>query len=348
MESRRYSIASHVIEISLEEPWNFMEMSEEVGRRVSLAASGQALESVVPIRAGDDEPSRTFVTCPAELPSEPKCGMLDFSQYEPFRYSGEDAPLCTVHVHASCEEDLAAGTTELYFEKGELPYFRILRRGEDVIIELMPLPDKVSAYLLIPEDRKVMHFYPVGQYGPSESYGYRTLFQLNTAIMISFAAATASHNTLLMHASVIAKGDGAYLFFGTSGTGKSTHSRLWLENVEGASLLNDDNPALRVIDGNVMAYGTPWSGKTPCYRNLALPVKALVHLHQDKQNTIAGLSPLQGYININTSASCLRWNDSDTDACISVSEKIAMKVPSFELGCLPDADAALVCASAVI
>lgn len=264
MDSRKYLIASHVVEISLEQPWHFMEMQDAVCRRVAVAAAGQPLEGVVPVRAGDEEPSRTFVTCSFELPAEPACGMLDFSQYEPFRYSGEDAPLCTIQVHASYDTDLITGASEVYYDNKELPFYRILRRGDDTVIELVPLPDRVSAYLLIPKDRKVMHFYPVGPYQPSVSYGYRSLFQLNTAIMIAFAAASAPEQTLLMHASVIAKEAGAYLFFGTSGTGKSTHSRLWLENVEGSSLLNDDNPALRVIDGKVIVFGTPWSGKTPC------------------------------------------------------------------------------------
>ena len=57
------------------------------------------------------------------------------------------------------------------------------------------------------------------------------------------------------------------MLLGKSGTGKSTHSRLWLKYIPDTKLLNDDNPAVRIMDNNtIMIYGTPWSGKTPCYK----------------------------------------------------------------------------------
>ncbi|MBO6066250.1 MAG: transposase, partial [Lachnospiraceae bacterium] len=89
-----------------------------------------------------------------------------------------------------------------------------------------------------------------------------------------------NHVHLLMHASVTMHAGKGYLFLGKSGTGKSTHSQLWINNIEGCELLNDDNPVLRVEDdGSVRVYGSPWSGKTPCYRNLDVPVGAIVDLH---------------------------------------------------------------------
>ena len=93
-----------------------------------------------------------------------------------------------------------------------------------------------------------------------------------------YAFRTATLGTLEMHASVIAHEGRGYLFLAKSGTGKSTQSRMWLRCIEGAKLLNDDNPAIRIADGRPLVFGTPWSGKTPCWRNLSVPVKALVRL----------------------------------------------------------------------
>lgn len=119
---------------------------------------------------------------------------------------------------------------------------------------------------------------------PSEDYSVNTLyvpsvnadrlmsFAVSNALMLLYAFKTNPFDTLLVHASVVGYDGGAYMFLGRSGTGKSTHSRLWLENIEGTYLLNDDNPVIRFIDGEVMAYGSPWSGKTPCYRNESLPI----------------------------------------------------------------------------
>lgn len=75
------------------------------------------------------------------------------------------------------------------------------------------------------------------------------------------------------------------MLLGKSGTGKSTHSRLWLKYIPDTKLLNDDNPAVRIMDNNtIMIYGTPWSGKTPCYKNVGVLLEGLVRLRQAPEN----------------------------------------------------------------
>ena len=69
------------------------------------------------------------------------------------------------------------------------------------------------------------------------------------------------HNGIMLHSSCVVVDDGAYLFTARSGTGKSTHTNLWLEKFgDRAYILNDDKPALRLENGTWFAYGTPWSG----------------------------------------------------------------------------------------
>ncbi len=80
------------------------------------------------------------------------------------------------------------------------------------------------------------------------------------------------------------------MFLGPSGTGKSTHASLWLENVEGTELVNDDNPVVRILDdGSIKVYGSPWSGKTPCYLNVNYPLGGIVNLIQASHNKISRL-----------------------------------------------------------
>ena len=87
---------------------------------------------------------------------------------------------------------------------------------------------------------------------------------INRLIMIAYGVAIAPYRMLKMHASVTVLNGEALLFLGVSGTGKSTHSRLWRKYVPGATLLNDDEPIVRVLeDGEVRVYGCPWSGSTP-------------------------------------------------------------------------------------
>jgi hypothetical protein len=151
----------------------------------------------------------------------------------------------------------------------------------------------------------------------------------------------------MIHASVIAFEGKGYVFLGKSGTGKSTHSRLWLENIEGTWLLNDDNPVIRVEGDNVNIYGTPWSGKTPCYKNEGLPLNAIVRLSQAPHNVIKKHPMLQAYASLMPACSCMRWDRRSTDALHKTVEKVISKVACWHLDCLPDEDAARTCHSAV-
>ena len=173
-------------------------------------------------------------------------------------------------------------------------------------------------------------------------------FSLGTVLMLMFAFATAKKNTLLMHSSVTVKDGKAYLFLGKSGTGKSTHSQLWINNIEGCELLNDDNPVLRIMDdGSVRVFGSPWSGKTPCYHNLDYPVGAIVDLHQAKVNKIRRLSILEAYVSMYVSFSGYRFIKEMADGLHATNEKIVDMVPCYALDCLPDANAALLCYNTV-
>ena len=137
------------------------------------------------------------------------------------------------------------------------------------------------------------------------------------------------------------------MFLGKSGTGKSTHSRMWLQNIEGCTLLNDDNPVIRITEGKAYVYGTPWSGKTPCYKNLSVPLKAVVRLSQAPYNKVERLAPLKAYASLMPSCSCMRWDRQSTDRLHATVEKVIMNTGCWHLECLPDADAAHVCCSAV-
>lgn len=173
------------------------------------------------------------------------------------------------------------------------------------------------------------------------------LFGLNNALMVMFALSTAGQQTLLFHASVVSYQGAAYLMLGKSGTGKSTHTRLWLENIEGTELMNDDNPVVRIVDGKAIAYGSPWSGKTPCYRNVSYPVGAFVQLSQAPVNEIRRMRGLEAYAAVMASVSGKRWDKKIADGLHDSENWLAGNVPMFHLRCLPDRDAALTCMNAV-
>lgn len=167
---------------------------------------------------------------------------------------------------------------------------------------------------------------------------------VNSFTMMGFAQSAVVQRTALVHASVIMKGGKGYAFLGTSGTGKSTHSRLWLQHIKGTELLNDDNPAVRILpDGKIKVYGTPWSGKTPCYKNQQVDLGAFVQLKQAPHNRFSFLKGIQAYMALLASCSSLKWNTDYYNALGKNIEQLANRIPVGFLECLPNEEAARIC-----
>ena len=171
---------------------------------------------------------------------------------------------------------------------------------------------------------------------------YRKL-AIDNALMVLFALATASERTTLFHAAVVSHEGKAYMFLGPSGTGKSTHARLWLKYIGGTELVNDDNPVVRVGGGSATVYGTPWSGKTPCYRNVSYPLGGIVLLSQAPYNKIRRLDGIEAYAALMPSISGKRWDAQIADGLHQTENALAMNVPVWHLECLPVEEAARLC-----
>ena len=191
-------------------------------------------------------------------------------------------------------------------------------------------------------------------------------FCIDNALMLLFAFRTAPLMTLEMHAAVVvrpsledARGTSyrtpsglqdatlqakGYLFLGYSGTGKSTHARQWLAAYKDAWLLNDDNPILRVMpNGEVRVYGSPWSGKTPCYQNAYAKVGGIVKLSQAPYNKIRRVSLPEAYAYLLSSASGLKMERRIADSMYESIKYVITHVKCSHMECLPNVDAAKIC-----
>ncbi len=161
------------------------------------------------------------------------------------------------------------------------------------------------------------------------------------ALWMAFGWATHQKDTIAIHTSCIVWQDRCAIFLGESGTGKSTHTRLWRENILGAHLLNDDSPILRVLDGKVWMYGSPWSGKTPCYRNERFELAGCVRLSQAPHNKIYRLKTLQAYGALHPSCPPdFAYDDAIYDHISHTLGLVLEQTPVYHLECLPDAAAA--------
>ncbi|MGN1317940.1 MAG: hypothetical protein ACI4VF_02920 [Lachnospirales bacterium] len=102
----------------------------------------------------------------------------------------------------------------------------------------------------------------------------------------AFYEALLHFNGFMLHSSGVVKDGYAYLFSADSGTGKSTHTELWQKyfGEDNAVIINDDKPAIRMVDNELYVYGTPWSGKTDKNLNMRVPIGAIVFLERSVNN----------------------------------------------------------------
>lgn len=166
---------------------------------------------------------------------------------------------------------------------------------------------------------------------------------LSSMLRIVFAQAILPHGAISVHASVVVNDGKGFLFMGKSGTGKSTHSGLWLKRIEGSWLLNDDNPIVRVTGEDVMVYGSPWSGKTPCYRNESAPVAGVVRLKQAPRNRFRVCEDIAAFSAVLPGCSVLRQDMRLHEALCETLAELTERTLVGELECLPDREAAEVC-----
>ena len=357
VESRLYRIGGHTVRVRLEKPWTFKALTEQQEALVDRLRRGEdiGVETVPADRVeqlsvneaimGREAMTREIWDTLDETERAEYRHALDFLQYAPFQVT-EGEPLFTLTVHAEVPSWLEETRPQwkMVTAVDEFPpfYYGYLFEGK-TIYEYLYSREVRAGYFVMNAD------YTEGEYYPCPRIGGRvTLFQLNTSLMIQYTFATAGLGTLLLHASVTRYEGRGNLFFGVSGTGKSTHSRLWHEFVPGSDLMNDDNPVIRLEDGQFFVYGSPWSGKTICYRNVVAPVNALVRLEQYPENRITRLESLQAYASIIAAVSTIRWNHDIMSLLIPTIERVAMTVPCFQLRCRPDEEAVQVCKKAIL
>lgn len=149
------------------------------------------------------------------------------------------------------------------------------------------------------------------------------------------------YNGFYLHSSAVVLDGKAYLFSGDSGMGKSTHTRLWQSVFgPGARVINDDKPALRLIDGVWYAYGTPWCGKDGININEKAPVAGVCFLKQAPHNAIRRLES-QEALEFILKQTIWKFHDPvRLSAVLGHLDRFLKRIPVYELENLPVPEAA--------
>lgn len=164
---------------------------------------------------------------------------------------------------------------------------------------------------------------------------------LRFSLWIAFGIAALYGRTVAVHASSVIHNERSVLFLGESGTGKSTQSRLWREYISDTELLNDDSPFIRVHrDGTPFVWGSPWSGKTPCYKDKHAPAAALVRLRQSSSNSVRPLRTVEAVGALQPSLPPIFGNEPVlADLMHECMSHTIRQTPVYILDCRPDGEA---------
>lgn len=161
-----------------------------------------------------------------------------------------------------------------------------------------------------------------------------------------FARRLLDFDGMYLHASAVILEGKAYLFSAPSGTGKSTHTEKWCR-LFGAELLNDDKPALRLVDGIWMAYGTPWSGKYDLSSPRGIPLGGIAFLQRGEDNVIERMDPAYA-VRFFLSQTLRRLPMEAMQKQLTLLDKLLRTVPIWELTCRNEDSAACISRDAMV
>lgn len=268
-------------------------------------------------------------------------GSLLGRSYAPFMVDGQDAPVAgTLEVMAS-DPASPSGASPVASGFNDLGQSHLFFINGTYTVGISPCPGEPMRFMTFSPDfrRAVLHLHPGDRW---------SAFILDSMLRIFFAQIAVLESSFLIHSSAVVTERGAHLFMGRSGTGKSTHSSLWLRTFADCTLLNDDNPLVSLRpDGRAQVSGTPWSGKTPCWVNRTAPLLSMTRLRQAPANRYTPLSDVEAFVSalpgVSVIAHCAHLYDMACSTLGRVTQSAAVGI----LDCRPDQEAARMCRSNV-
>lgn len=211
--------------------------------------------------------------------------------------------------------------TFYYNENGYYSYYHTFADSEQLFLDVQFNPSVIFIKILDFAD------------DPHFDFTYPVLNATDEAIRYPLL----QFDSIVLHASAIAYQNQGIAFSAPSGTGKSTHTTLWLDNTE-AILVNDDSPIIRLIEGIPNLYGSPWAGSTGLNANMCVPLKAIVFLEQNDINTLEKLNSQQVLQRI--LAEVVKPKDRHLlEKTIDILGHVIAKTDCYLLKCTPDINA---------
>ena len=196
----------------------------------------------------------------------------------------------------------------------------------------MKLSDNDSVYEIIISEDDIIREQGTMLEDEGQS-GFAPEYLETLALLRKVAEVLPEKDGFLMHGAVIQWKDKAYMFTAPSGTGKTTHIRLWRKYLgQGVSIINGDKPFIRIVDDCVRIYGTPWAGKEGWQNNKNAPLGGICII---ERGTECGIRKLDSKEAIPYLLGQIHFGDSSAQAgkTLELLDVLIKKVPVYILNC---------------
>ena len=160
----------------------------------------------------------------------------------------------------------------------------------------------------------------------------------SSAIRAACEAGMTMRDGMPLHAALVEKDGYGVVFLGSSGMGKSTQAKLWVEH-QGADSIIGDRPGLRRIDGQWIGFGMPWDGKDGIRQQKQVPIRALISLEQAPENSIRRLTKQEAMIVLLNQVMMPMWDDAAMALLTPLMGQLATEIPFYHLRNLPNKEA---------
>ena len=122
-----------------------------------------------------------------------------------------------------------------------------------------------------------------------------------------------------------------------SGTGKTTHARMW-RDLRRALIINGDRAACQKVDGIWTGFGLPWSGTSGEQINRSIPIKAMVVLERNEENRAFQIKGMEAFLSAWANVLKPNWDTALSEKALDLLEDFLRTIPVIRLCCRPDAD----------
>ncbi|MBW2646980.1 MAG: hypothetical protein JRE23_12565, partial [Deltaproteobacteria bacterium] len=140
---------------------------------------------------------------------------------------------------------------------------------------------------------------------------------------------------ILLHACGIIDKEEGILFCGMSGGGKSTLANIWKDK-KGVVVLSDDRIIVRGIDGNLMAFGTPWHGEAGHCSHERVRLRKIFFIEHAEKNWVKKISRTKAVSNLLIRSFPPLWDREGMARTLEFVDTLSREIPCYALGVVPD------------